>query len=76
MAYFEAVKDKSKVMYVIQGERGGVVPQALRGKYTKKQFADNAIKSYEEAQNASKESDGKRSGRGSGAASKKELSGS
>lgn len=44
--YFQAVKDKSQVMYVIQGERGGVVPKELQGKYTKKQFADDAIKAY------------------------------
>ena len=77
--YFQAVKDKSKVMYVIQGERGGVVPKELQGKYTKKQFADDAIKAYStkhEAKNEVQTGTSKRGGRSSGSTRKKELSGS
>lgn len=75
--YFQAVKDKSKVMYIIQGERGGVVPEALQGKYTKKQFADDAIRAYEGKKNANVQEGSVGSSARSGRTSrKKELSGS
>lgn len=75
--YYQAVKDKSKVMYIIQGERGGVVPEELQGRFTKKQFADDAIRAYEAGKNAKvQKSTSKRSGRTGGASSQKELSGS
>lgn len=75
--YFQAVKDKSKVMYIIQGERGGVVPEALQGKFTKKQFADDAIRAYEGSKNDNvQERTSKPRGRASGPARKKELQGS
>lgn len=76
MSYFEPVKDKTKVMYTIQGERGGVVPKELQGKFTKKQFADDAIRAYEDKKNASKESTSPRGGKSGSASRKKELSGS
>lgn len=43
--YFKPFKRNSQ--YVIKGEKGGVVPAELRGRYTKLMFAEQAIQAYE-----------------------------
>lgn len=70
--YYQAVRDKSKLNWVIQGERGGVVPQELQGKYTKKQFAEDAIRAYEGKKDANVHTGAdKRSARSNRTSSKK-----
>lgn len=67
---------KQNSQYVIKGERGGVVPQELRGKYTKAFFAEQAIQAYEnKVKNESTSSTGTASQKRAGAARKKASSG-